>query len=107
MAQYREKTIVKNVEDIALFHVEYESVYLYTFDGQKYPVFKKLEYIESVCDPNQFFRINRQMLVNLKAVNSFEPYFNRKIVLELKVKTEEKPVVSRLKVSAFKEWLEK
>lgn len=106
LAQYREKTIVKNVEDIALFHVEYESVYLYTFDGQKYPVFKKLEYIESVCNPNQFFRINRQMLVNLNAVNSFEPYFNRKIVLELKVKTEEKPVVSRLKVSAFKEWLE-
>ena len=107
MGQYREKTIVIKVEDIALFQVEHETVYLYTFHGKKYPVFKKLEYIESVCDPNQFFRINRQMLVNLRTVASFEPYFNRKIVLELTVKTEEKPVVSRLKVTAFKEWLER
>lgn len=107
LGQYREKTIVIKVEDIALFQVEHETVYLYTFHGKKYPVFKKLEYIESVCDPNQFFRINRQMLVNLRTVASFEPYFNRKIVLELTVKTEEKPVVSRLKVTAFKEWLER
>lgn len=106
LAQYREKTVIKNVEEIALFSVEYETVYLYTFDGKKYPMFKKLEYIESVCDSNQFFRINRQMLVNLNAVVSFEPYFNRKIILELTIKTEEKPVVSRLKVTAFKEWLE-
>ena len=58
----------------------------YTFEGKRYPLFKKLEYIESVCDPNQFFRINRQMLVNQKAVLSFEAYFNRKIIMELKIK---------------------
>lgn len=106
LAQYREKTVVIKVEDIALFQVEHETVYLHTFQGKKYPVFKKLEYIESVCDTDEFFRINRQMLVNLRAVQSFQPYFNRKIVLELSVKTEEKPIVSRLKVSSFKDWLE-
>lgn len=106
LAQYREKTVVIKVEDIALFQVEHETVYLQTFQGKKYPIFKKMEYIESVCNPSQFFRINRQMLVNLRAVQSFEPYFNRKIVLELSVKTEEKPIVSRLKVSSFKDWLE-
>jgi DNA-binding LytR/AlgR family response regulator len=107
LTQYREKTIVKPVEEIALFHVEFDTVYLYTFDGGKFTLFKKLEYIESVCDPHQFFRINRQMLINRKAITSFEPYFNRKIVLQLNIKVEEKPIVSRLKVSAFKEWLEK
>ncbi len=106
LTQYREKTAIKRVEDIALFQVAHETVYLYTFDGAKYPVFKKLEYIDSVCDPSQFFRINRQMLVHRKTVLSFEPYFQRKIVLELSVKVEEPPVVSRLKVSEFKAWLE-
>ena len=107
LTQYREKSLVKQVKDVALFSVEQENVYLYTFAGEKFPLFKKLEYVESVCDPTQFFRINRQMLVNRAAVVSFESYFNRKIALHLKVKLEEVVVVSRLKVAPFKEWLEK
>lgn len=107
LTQSREKTLVKRTEEIALFSMEFETVYLYSFKGEKSPLFKKMEYIESVCDPNQFFRINRQMLVNRSAILSFEPYFKRKIVLQLKFSLEDKPVVSRLKVSAFKDWLEK
>ena len=105
LTHFREKTVVVRVDDIALFSVENETVYLYTFEGKKYPLFKKLEYIESVCDPDQFFRINRQMLVNQKAVLSFEQYFNRKILIELNINIKQKPVVSRLKVASFKEWL--
>ena len=107
LTQYREKTLIVKVEDVALFMVQNETVYLFTFDGKKYHLFKKLDYVASVCNPKQFFRINRQMLVNRKAVVSFEPYFNRKIVLELEVKLSDRAVVSRLKVSAFKEWLQR
>ena len=106
LVHFREKSVLKRVEEVGLFYFEFESVYLYTFSGEKFPLFKKLEYIESVCDPNLFFRINRQMLVSRAAIVSFEPYFNRKIVLQLNIKLEDKPVVSRLKVSPFKEWLE-
>lgn len=107
LTQFREKSIVVPIEEIALFQVEFENLYLHTFVGEKYPLFKKMEYIESVCDPEQFFRINRQMLINRAAIQAFEPYFNRKIVLQLRIHLEEKPIVSRLKVSSFKEWLEK
>jgi DNA-binding LytR/AlgR family response regulator len=107
LTQYREKSIVVNVEDIALFYVAYDTVQLYTFTGDKFPLYKKLEYIESVCNPDEFFRINRQMLVSRKAIRSFEPYFNRKISLQLNIKLEDKAIVSRLKVRAFKAWLEK
>jgi len=107
LTQFREKSLVKRVEEVALFCVEAEIVYLYTISGEKYPIYKTMEYLESVCDPYQFFRINRQMLVNHSAVISFEPYFNRKIILQLCIAFEEKPIVSRLKVSAFKEWLER
>ena len=106
LTQHREKSIIKKVEEIAAFTVEYENVYLYTFEGDKFPIFKKLEYVESVCDPSRFFRVNRQLLVNREAIQSFEPYFNRKIILQLRVHLPEQAVVSRLKVSPFKEWLE-
>ncbi len=107
LTQFREKTVIKRVEEIALFNVENETVYLYTFKGEKYQMFKKLEYLESVCDPNLFYRINRQMLVNRETILSFEPYFNRKIILQLNIKIKDKPIVSRLKVSPFKGWLER
>ena len=107
LTQNREKTLIVKTEDIALFSLQNETVYLHTFEDKKYPLFKKLDFIASVCAPDQFFRINRQMLVNRKAVASFEPYFNRKIVLNLSVKTKEKPIVSRLKVTELKNWLEK
>ncbi len=107
LTQFREKTIVFKASEIALFSVENETVSLYTFKGEKYPIYKNMEYIESVCDPNLFYRISRQMLVSRESIQSFEPYFNRKVALELKVKTAEIPVVSRLKVTAFKDWLEK
>lgn len=106
LTQHREKSLVKNVADIALFWVENDHVYLKTFDGEKLPLFKKLEYVESVCDPNLFFRINRQMLVHRHAIESFEPYFNRKIMLHLRVQVRDQVVVSRLKVTPFKQWLE-
>lgn len=107
LTQFREKTIIKRIEEIALFYIENETIYLCTFENEKLPLFKKLEYLESVCHPAQFFRINRRMLVNRAAILSFEPHLNRKIILQLKVKIPNDVIVSRLKVSAFKEWLER
>lgn len=107
LTQFREQSIVIETNDIALFSIEYEMVFIYTNDGKKYPLYKKMDYFESVCNPQQFYRINRQMLINKKVIKSFEPYPNRKIVLNLTIPFEKEVIVSRLKVSNFKLWLKK
>ncbi|MEM6395840.1 MAG: LytTR family DNA-binding domain-containing protein [Bacteroidota bacterium] len=107
LSQLRDKSIVIKAEDVALFIVENEVVYLYTLDGKKYPIFKKLEYLEEVCDPQKFFRVNRQMLIHRSSITGFEPYFNRKVVVSVSIKLSKQIVVSRLKVSPFKKWLER
>lgn len=107
LTQYREKTIVKAIKDIALFNIEFELVYMYNFKGEKFPLLKNMEFVESVCDPQQFFRINRQILLNKAAIVAIEPYFNRKVTVQLNFNFSETPIVSRLKVSTFKEWLER
>lgn len=82
-------------------------LFTYTpLNGEKFPLFKNLEYIESVCDPNQFFRINRQVLINRDAISSIESYVNRKVIVQTKLNLSEKLIVSRLKVTSFKDWLE-
>ncbi len=107
LAQYRDKSVVKKADEIALFQVEHDTVYLYTLSGERLPLYKTMEYLESVCDPEQFFRVNRQALVGRKSITAFEPYFHRKIALKLSIETTEPIIVSRLKVSAFKDWLER
>lgn len=106
LTDQRGRTLVKKAEEVAVFHLEMKTVYLYTWKGEKCPLFKNLEYVESVCDPLQYFRINRQTLVNREAIKALAPYFNRKVVLELKVVLPQPVIVSRLKVTPFKTWLE-
>lgn len=107
LVQYRHETIVKHVDDVAMFSIENDQVFLYSIEGKRYAFYKTLEYVESVCNPSQFFRINRSMLVNRKAVKGFEPIENRKIALSLSIEIPYEIQVSRLKVSAFKQWLHK
>lgn len=105
LTQYRERSIIIETKDIALFSIEYETVFINTNNGKKYPLYKKMDYFEQVCNPQHFYRINRQMLVHKQAIRSFESYPKRKILLHLTIPFAKEVIVSRLKVSDFKKWL--
>ncbi len=107
LVRSRDKMVPILVADIAVISFENEVPFLYTFQNEKYPIFKTMDEIEASLDPGAFFRINRQMIVNRKAIMEIEPYFNRKVTLTLTNKTTEKPIVSRLKVTPFLAWVEK
>ena len=100
------KMIPISVEDIGLFHLENESVKIYCFDNKKYMLFKRLDEIQSILDEKLFFRINRQMIVNRNVVKEIEPFFNRKVIVKIKIELPQKAIVSRLKVTPFLKWIE-
>lgn len=102
-----EKMVPIQVSDIAFVHLENEVVRIYNFKGEKNVIFKRMDEVESAVDHKQFFRINRQMLVNRDAVKEIVPYFNRKVIVELKIAISQKAIVSRMKVTPFLEWMEK
>ena len=106
LIRYRESYIPVAIEDIALFILENEVVYAYRFDQQKHAIFKTLEELESSLDPEQFYRINRQVLISRRAVQEIQPYFNRKMIIRPPFPFSEKLIVSRLKVSPFMHWME-
>jgi two-component system, LytTR family, response regulator LytT len=107
LIRFREKIYPVAVADIAFVYLENETVYLHNFKGEKHPLFKTLDEIESTISPNQFYRVSRQMLINRAAIKEIEPYFNQRLVVHLTVPTPEKPLVSRLKVTPFLSWIEK
>ena len=95
------------VDSIAFIYVENEMIYLVDFNGQKHLIHKTLDALEKAVAAQQFYRVNRQMIVNRAAIKEVEPYFNQRIVLHLTVQTTEKTIVARFKVKPFLTWMEK
>jgi two-component system response regulator LytT len=93
-------------ENIALFYVKYESSVIRCFDKQEYFVNHSLEQIQSFLSEKQFFRLNRQYLINFNAIKEVEHYFARKLLVNLAVPVPEKLLVSKEKVSSFLSWLD-
>jgi two-component system response regulator LytT len=107
LVRFREKMYPVAVRDIAAVALEKEVVYIYTYNKEKYALFRPIDDIEAALDPQTFFRINRQMILNREAILEMEPFFNRRVIVTLKIPTAERPLVSRLKVTPFLEWVEK
>ena len=63
--------------------------------------------VENAVPSQQFYRINRQMIVNRHAIKDVKAYPNQRIVVHLTVSTPENVLVPRLKVKAFLSWIEK
>jgi two-component system, LytTR family, response regulator LytT len=90
---------------IAYFFSEGRFIFFKTFDSQKYLVEYTLEELESMLDPQHFFRINRSLLIAFKSVEQIHPYFGNRLKLFLDPIMEKDILVSREKVNDFKMWL--
>lgn len=100
-----EKYIPIDVSDIALFFIQSGNTYLYTLDEKKYYYQQSLEDLELNLSSKQFFRVNRQVLINFSSIKEIEHYFNRKLLLHLKVQFPEKITVSKEKAQTFLNWM--
>ena len=100
------KYVIVPVENIAFFYVKYESPVIMCFDRQEFFVNYSLEQIQNLLTNKQFFRLNRQYLINFKAIKEVEHYFARKLLVKLTIATKEKVLVSKEKASIFLHWLE-
>jgi DNA-binding LytR/AlgR family response regulator len=93
-------------ENIAFFCVKYDSSIIVDFDRNEYFVNHSLEQIKNVLSAKQFFRLNRQYLVNFNAVKEVEHYFERKLLVSLVIPVKDKLLVSKEKVTDFLHWLD-
>lgn len=103
---HRDKLLPIAIQDVAYFYIEHEITFLHTYEGKRYVVNHTLDELEKSLDPRQFYRANRQFLVNFRAVSEVEHYFARKLLLKLNANTKEPVVVSKAKASEFLSWME-
>ena len=101
---YKDKIIPVKTDHIALFYIVSEETKLLTFDHQTYVLNKSLEELEKLCG-DDFFRVNRQYLINRKAVKDAAHFFSRKLVVNLSVPFKDPITISKEKTPQFLDWL--
>lgn len=55
-------------------------------------------------NPQKFFRANRQYIVSHDAIKDVSVWFGNKVSLNLKVPVSERIIVSKARVTEFKDW---
>jgi two-component system, LytTR family, response regulator len=93
-------------ENIAFFYIKYESAMIMCFDKQEYFVNYSLEQIQNLLPAKQFYRLNRQYLINFNAVKEVEHYFARKLLVNSIIPMKDKLIISKEKVTEFLQWLD-
>jgi len=94
--------------DCAYFFAKNKAVYLVSFDGRKLPIDDSLDSLEQQLNPDQFFRINRSLIVNLNSIDKMTAWSRSRVKLELqpKVHKEADTLVSISRSTDFKSWLD-
>ncbi len=93
------------MSNIAYFFVRDEITYLYT-GGQEYVTSRSLDEIEQTYGGRQFYRANRQYIINREFIKEVEQFFARKLAVKLIVPVSEGIIVSKAKATNFMKWLE-
>jgi two-component system response regulator LytT len=100
-----QKLISVDMDDVAYIFSDKGLSFIRTKQNQKYIIDYTMDEVEKMLSPQQFFRANRQFIINIDAVVAIHTWFNQKLKVEVKPETTEPVIISRDKAPAFKEWM--
>lgn len=96
---------ILTLEDIAYFYSDQKITLIYNWAGRKFPIDLSLNRIEEMLPPETYFRLNRRLIVHLKAIEDMQVYSKSRIKINLKPVLDEEILVSTEKAGSFKRWL--
>lgn len=114
-ARYKERLLIKRGQQLhflktsamAHCHADGKLCYAIDFNGNSYLLDSGLRQLEETVDPRQFYRVNRQLLVNIEAIKRVHTWLGGRLKLEVAPPTQADTIVARERVNGFKEWLGK
>jgi two-component system, LytTR family, response regulator LytT len=93
-------------EDVEIFYSDNKATYAFTKEGKNYLLDYTLDKIEELIDPKIFFRVNRGQIIKIDSIKDISVYSNSRLKIILSKFNEQECIVSREKVTDFKNWLE-
>ena len=92
-------------KDIDYFYTTNRITFAVTFQAKEHIVDLTMEKLEDQLDPEVFFRANRSQIINIGSIQKFESFFGGKLSVRLIPPFKESVIISRLKATEFKNWL--
>ncbi len=105
IVNYGTSSVPVQTNDIAYIYKQNEVSFIKTTDGKEYTSSVSLETMEELLDPRSFFRLNRQMIGNIKTIKQFKSDATGKLVLEMLPSFSEEVTVSKKKAVEFRAWI--
>jgi DNA-binding LytR/AlgR family response regulator len=102
-----QKLVSIEVDDIAYFFSDGRLNFFKTYDNRKFVVDYTMDELNEMLNPDNFFRISRSFYISVNSVGQIHDYFGNRLLLDLKPETDKEAIVSREKVTEFKNWLGK
>ncbi len=96
-----------NCSNIAFFHSMEKATFICNTEGRDYAIDHTLDQIELMVNPSEFYRVNRSCIIGINSIRDIVAYSSSRLKIVPIVKTDEDIIVSRERVSSFKEWLER
>ena len=97
--------LVCRVSEISCIHTEHGYTKVLLSDGSWGVTEKSLAELETELNPDEFFRANRQSIVNVSAIVKVEPYFHNSYIITTSPDSHGIITVSKERLSLFKSWL--
>lgn len=113
--KHKERFVIKvgehlrtiETRDILYFYSQDKATFCYAGDQRTWILDFTLEQLETMTDPYQFFRINRQYLVRASAIRDIIQYTNSRLKLVLDGSKDHAIIVARERVQDFRAWLDR
>jgi two-component system LytT family response regulator len=105
LVRYGEKIKAVDIVEIAYFFTQEGNLFFKTFDNHQYPLEISLDKLEPTLDSTQFYRINRQFIINYKAIKEMYSYSKSRVKIILNPPCEIETIASTERSGEFKQWL--
>lgn len=105
LIRYGDHFKVVEPEQIAYIHSLAKNTFLRTREGRDLPLDESLDRLEPQLDPEKFFRINRQVIVQFPAIKELLAYSKSRVKVIMEPPYGEDAVVSSERSAEFKRWL--
>ena len=111
---YKERFVIKigdrinaiPTNEIAFFFSENKATYAQINTGKSYLIDYSLDQLTDLLDPKKYYRLNRKYIASFGSINDIRSYSNSRLKIMLKNCSDNDILMSREKVTDFKNWLD-
>ena len=104
LAEAGDRLEVIDTNKIQFFRAEERQVFLHSINGKRYEIKNRLNELEVMLDPEEFFRCHRNFIVNVNHISQLANWFHRGYLLIMQNPSAEIPV-GRVYAPRLKQYL--